>query len=207
VRPGKARATTTRPIRRWAKNGTGLLLEEVLDPKARRATHWALLDRQLGADAPFDPVAARSAESPGFEFEIERCTEGLRKGGFEFCRRMLSPAIGSEINTSTLVRPRLHGLAASWCQNWCQATSPGEQWAEGLRDGLMTQFVRTQTPSPSMTYGFLSSRTQGPPSCVDVIQQNVARVTTVIDAAPGGCSGSSCSLRTLARLVMDRDAI
>jgi len=46
----------------------------------------------------------------------------VRKGGFEFWRRMSLPGIGSEINTSTSVRPRLHVFAPSWFQNWFQAT-------------------------------------------------------------------------------------
>ncbi len=43
--------------------------------------------------------------------------KSMRKGGFEFWRRMSLPGIGSEINTSTSVRPRLHVFAPSWFQN------------------------------------------------------------------------------------------
>ena len=48
--------------------------------------------------------------------------QGAEGGIRIFSCRMLSPAIGSEIKIRTSVRPWLHVFAASWFQNWFQAT-------------------------------------------------------------------------------------
>src|SRR5438067_9744284 len=78
----------------------------------------------------------------------------MRKGGFEFCRRMTSPEIDFEIKAITVIRPLSHAFAPSWCQNWCQAATadPTPSGTPGHHQEVGSANLRCLTPQVSAAH-------------------------------------------------------